>query len=76
MAWQKGFREAAGVLNPTVPIDSALETCRELGEGRLLLKAGPAFPTAVLDTSVLYPLGNGDRAGQPIKLAVPTTVLC
>ncbi len=33
VAWQKGFRQAAGVLNPTVPIDSALETCRELGEG-------------------------------------------
>lgn len=34
VAWQKGFRQAAGVLNPTVPIDSALETCRELGEGQ------------------------------------------
>ena len=33
VAWQKGFRQAAGVLNPTVPIDTALETCRELGEG-------------------------------------------
>lgn len=39
VAWQKGFRQAAGVLNPTVPIDSALETCRELGEGKNLLKA-------------------------------------
>lgn len=39
VAWQKGFRQAAGVLNPTVPIDSALETCRELGEGEHTLSS-------------------------------------
>ena len=33
-AWQRGFREAAGVLNPTVPIDVALENVREMDEGR------------------------------------------
>ena len=38
VAWQKGFRQAAGVLNPTVPIDFALETCRELGEGDTLIR--------------------------------------
>lgn len=42
VAWQRGFRQAAGVLNPTVPIDSALETCRELGEGM------SCFPTCCM----------------------------
>ncbi|KAK9805084.1 hypothetical protein WJX73_003042 [Symbiochloris irregularis] len=33
VAWQRGFRQAAGVLNPTVAIDSALENVRELENG-------------------------------------------
>ena len=33
VAWQRGFREAAQVLNPTIPIDVALENVRELDEG-------------------------------------------
>ena len=44
VAWQKGFRQAAGVLNPTVPIDSALETCRELGEGNSVMGNLPWLP--------------------------------
>lgn len=33
VAWQRGFRQAAGILNPTVAIDNALETVRELDQG-------------------------------------------
>ena len=33
VAWQRGFRSAAGILNPTVAIDNALETVRELDQG-------------------------------------------
>ena len=36
VAWARGFRQAAGVLNPTVPIDTALESCREMGQGGAL----------------------------------------
>ena len=33
VAWQRGYRQAAGILNPTVAIDNALETVRELDQG-------------------------------------------
>ncbi|KAK9808944.1 hypothetical protein WJX72_006738 [[Myrmecia] bisecta] len=33
VAYHRGFREAAGILNPTVPIDAALESVREMDEG-------------------------------------------
>lgn len=49
VAWQKGFRQAAGVLNPTVPIASALETCRELGEGQHTL----SLPNCMLPDGLL-----------------------
>lgn len=42
VAWGRGFRLAAGLLNPTVNIDAALETARELEEG------APAGPGALL----------------------------
>lgn len=37
VAWQRGFRETAHVLNPTIPIDAALENVRELDEGAALI---------------------------------------
>lgn len=33
VAWQRGFRQAATVLNPTIAIDIALETARDLDDG-------------------------------------------
>ena len=33
VAWQRGFRQAAQVLNPTIAIDTALENVRELDQG-------------------------------------------
>ena len=33
VAWQRGFRQAATVLNPTIAIDIALETARDLEDG-------------------------------------------
>ena len=33
VAWQRGFRQAAQVLNPTIAIDVALENVRELDQG-------------------------------------------
>jgi len=35
VAWQRGFRQAATVLNPTIAIDVALETARDLEDGAL-----------------------------------------
>ena len=35
VAWQRGFRQAATVLNPTIAIDIALETARDLDDGEL-----------------------------------------
>ena len=35
VAWQRGFRQAATVLNPTIAIDIALETARDLDDGAL-----------------------------------------
>ena len=43
VAWQRGFREAAGILNPTVPIDVALENVREMDEGEPYSLAIPAI---------------------------------
>ena len=33
VAWQRGYRQAATVLNPTIAIDVALETARDLEDG-------------------------------------------
>ncbi|KAK9866030.1 hypothetical protein WJX84_004124 [Apatococcus fuscideae] len=33
VAWVRGFRETAGILNPTVAIDQALENVREMQDG-------------------------------------------
>ena len=33
VAWQRGFRQTAQILNPTIAIDIALENVRELEEG-------------------------------------------
>ena len=33
VAWQRGFRQAATVLNPTIAIDIALETAHDLDDG-------------------------------------------
>lgn len=43
VAWQRGFRQAAQVLNPTIAIDAALENVRELDQGELacLTEASP-----------------------------------
>ena len=35
VAWGRGHRMAAGLLNPTVNIDAALETAREHDQGAL-----------------------------------------
>ena len=37
VAWQRGFRQTAQILNPTIAIDLALENVRELEEGSLLV---------------------------------------
>ena len=37
VAWQRGFRQAATVLNPTIAIDIALETARDLDDGMRIL---------------------------------------
>ncbi len=37
VAWQRGFRQAATVLNPTIAIDIALETARDLDDGATFL---------------------------------------
>ena len=46
VAWARGFRQAAGVLNPTVPIDTALESCREMGQGGGTVPLRCADPSA------------------------------
>ena len=46
VAWARGFRQAAGVLNPTVPIDTALESCREMGQGGATVPLRCADPSA------------------------------
>jgi hypothetical protein len=33
VAWQRGYRQAATVLNPTIAIDIALETAHDLDDG-------------------------------------------
>lgn len=33
VAWVRGYREAAGILNPTVAIDTALENVRDMQDG-------------------------------------------
>ena len=40
VAWQRGFRQAAQVLNPTIAIDVALENVRELDQGALTVTSG------------------------------------
>ena len=40
VAWVRGFRETAGILNPTVAIDQALENVREMQDG-VFLKVPP-----------------------------------
>lgn len=39
VAWQRGFRQAAQVLNPTIAIDVALENVRELDQGALTVRS-------------------------------------
>ena len=48
VAWQRGFRQAATVLNPTIAIDIALETARDLDDGA---------PSALTKNSVCMPTG-------------------
>ena len=45
VAWGRGHRMAAGLLNPTVNIDAALETAREHDQGAR--KPSPVFPKHV-----------------------------
>jgi hypothetical protein len=46
VAWQRGFRQAATVLNPTIAIDIALETARDLDDG--------ARPSLCLPKAIQY----------------------
>jgi hypothetical protein len=51
VAWQRGFRQAATVLNPTIAIDIALETARDLDDG--------ALPPSLLSIPCNLPVGLG-----------------
>lgn len=62
VAWARGFRQAAGVLNPTVPIDTALESCREMGQGGGTVSPRCADSSAALCKLVCCSVLQGSHA--------------
>ena len=65
VAWARGFRQAAGVLNPTMPIDTALESCREMGQGGGI-PLRRAAPSAEHCTLLCFSVLRGSHASGAI----------
>lgn len=67
VAWQRGYRQAATVLNPTIAIDIALETARDLEDGERI-------PFSLFDFCIIFklcPFALGFPASEGVIDPVP-----
>ena len=65
VAWQRGFRQAATVLNPTIAIDIALETAHNLDDGKRTIHH--AFALSFMAHVLLLEAGYTPLEAGPAK---------